>query len=131
MIRGKYKNCPYGLPITKACNSIGGIVNHLIKIDKDSSNQELESNYRVYLSIDEPKKCPFADRTFKEKKSVDCKWNEDVEVLTSGNDMPNGSPLYPHLYVGNSTKSLQSYPLNYYSDDNIRSIYYGLFGLLD
>jgi hypothetical protein len=130
MIRGKNKSCPFGLPIPDACKCIGGSIFSLKKIDKDSSKEDKEENYEVFLSIEQKSECPFADMVFEEKGAVDCKYNPEEYRKLSGNSFVSGSPIYPNLYIGNS-KSYQSYPVNYYSDDNIRSIYYGIISLID
>jgi hypothetical protein len=130
MIRGKNKSCPFGLPIPEACSSIGSSIFSLKKINKESSNSDKEENYEVFLSLDEKSECPFADLILEKKGAVDCKYNPEEYRKLSGNSFVSGSPIYPNLYIGNS-KSYQSYPVNYYSDDNIRSIYYGIISLID
>lgn len=103
----------------------------MTQISKDSDGKaEKEYNYQIFLTTKECGKCPFADLILKDKGAVDCKYNPEDHRKMSGNSFVSGSPIYPNLYIGNS-KSYQSYPVNYYSDDNIRSIYYGLVGLVD
>jgi len=130
MIRGKYKTCPFGLPIPDACKCAGKSVFSMKRIKDDSSKEDKEYNYQVFLSIEEESGCPFADLILEKKDAVDCKYNPEDYRKMSGNSFVSGSPIYPNLYIGNS-KSYQSYPVNYYSDDNIRSIYYGITSLID
>jgi hypothetical protein len=130
MIRGKNKQCPFGLPIPDACKCIGNSIFSLKKINEDSTESDKEENYEVFLSIDEKTECPFADLIMEKRGAVDCKWTPGEHKRLSGNSFVSGSPIYPNLYIGNS-KSYQSYPVNYYSDDNIRSIYYGIISLID
>jgi hypothetical protein len=130
MIRGKYKACPFGLPIPDACKCAGNSVFSMKRIKDDSSKEDKEYNYQVFLSIEEESECPFADLILEKKGAVDCKYNPEDYRKMSGNSFVSGSPIYPNLYIGNS-KSYQSYPVNYYSDDNIRSIYYGIISLID
>lgn len=130
MIRGKNKPCPFGLPIPEACKCIGSSIFSLKRIRPNSSEEEKESNYEVFLSLEEKSECPFADLIMESKGAVDCKWNPEEHRKLSGNSFVSGSPIYPNLYIGNS-KSYQAYPVNYYSDDNIRSIYYGIISLID
>jgi hypothetical protein len=100
------------------------------RIKDDSSKEDKEYNYQVFLSIEEESECPFADLILEKKGAVDCKYNPEDHQKMSGNSFVSGSPIYPNLYIGNS-KSYQSYPVNYYSDDNIRSVYYGIISLID
>jgi len=130
MIRGKYKTCPFGLPIPDACKCAGKSVFSMKRIKDDSSKEDKEYNYQVFLSLEEESECPFADLILEKKDAVDCKYNPEDYKKMSGNSFVSGSPIYPNLYIGNS-KSYQSYPVNYYSDDNIRSIYYGIISLID
>ena len=130
MIRGKYKTCPFGLPIPDACKCAGKSVFSMKRIKDDSSKEDKEYNYQVFLSLEEESECPFADLILEKKDAVDCKYNPEEHSKMSGNSFVSGSPIYPNLYIGNS-KSYQSYPVNYYSDDNIRSIYYGIISLID
>jgi hypothetical protein len=132
MIRGKVKNCPFGLPITDGCKSVGTSIFKMIPIEDGEEESSKEYNYRVYLADAEGghEKCPFADLILEKKEAVECSFGEQINSSTSTNIPLEGSPIYPHLYVGNTTRSLQSYPLPYYSDDNIRTVYYGLISLL-
>ena len=130
MIRGKYKSCPFGLPIPDACKCIGDSIFYLKKINEESSNEDKEYNYQVFLNVEERNACPFADLVLEKNNSVDCKFDQNNYKKMSGNSFVSGSPIYPNLYIGNS-KSYQSYPVNNYSDDNIRNIYYGIISLID
>ena len=134
MIRGKIKNCPFGLPITDGCKSAGNSIFKMIPIESEEDKAHMEYNYRVFLADTDTNgthsQCPFADLILEKKEAVECSFGEQINSSTSTNIPLEGSPIYPHLYVGNTTRSLQSYPLPYYSDDNIRSVYYGLISLL-
>lgn len=132
MIRGKTQNCPFGLPIPDGCKSAGNSIFKMIPVEKDEEEKHSEYNYRVYLADLEENEgpCPYADLVLDKKNAVDCSYNEQINAKNSTNVALQPSPIYPHLYVGNTTRSLQSYPLPYYSDDNIRTVYYGLISLL-
>lgn len=132
MIRGKTKPCPFSLPITEGCKCVGNSVFAMKRITANSTKEEKEFNYQVFLTMDDEDKapCPFADLIMDKKVAVDCKWNPETHQKMSGNAFVSGSPIYPNLYIGNS-KSYQSYPIGNYGDDNIRTIYYGLVGLVD
>lgn len=137
MIRGKTKKCPFGLNITDGCKSAGSHIFKMIPVESSDDEDAKEYNYRVLLavSLDESyenidKECAYADLILEDRNAVDCKYGDQINFGAAGNIPLNGSPIYPHMYVGNTTRSTQSYPLSYYSDDNIRSIYYGLISLL-
>ncbi len=130
MIRGKYKSCPFGLPIPDACKCIGDNILSLKRINEKSSKEDKEYNYQVFLNINEESMCPFADLILEKNNAVDCKFDKENYKKMSGNSFVSGSPIYPNIYIGNS-KSYQSYPVNYYSDDNIRNIYYGIISLIN
>ena len=61
--------------------------------------------------------------------AVDCKYDPDSREIPAGSIAFNGSPYYPHLYVGNTEDPGHGYPLEYNDDDNHRTIYKGLYGL--
>jgi hypothetical protein len=130
MIRGKYKSCPFGLPIPEACKCIGDSIFTLKKISNDSAKEDKEYNYQVFLTIESKEPCPFADLVMDKKGAVDCKYNPEEYKRMSGNSFVSGSPIYPNLYIGNS-KSYQEYPIGRYSDDNSRNIFYGIISLID
>ncbi len=130
MIRGKYKSCPFGLPIPDACKCVGESVLSMNRIKKDSEQGDKDYNYQIFATIKDCGACPFADMILDNQKSVDCKYNPEDYRKMSGNSFVSGSPIYPNIYIGNSN-SYQSYPVNFYSDDNIRSIYYGIASLVD
>ena len=136
MIRGKIKNCPFGLDIAESCKTVGSSIFKMIPIDlSEKSEDATEYNYRVVLaeSLNDdyvPGKCAYADIIMDSENCVDCKYSESGASDVAGNVALNGSPIYPHMYVGNTTRPTESYPQSYYSDDNSRTIYYGLVSLL-
>lgn len=130
MIRGKYKPCPFGLPIPEACKCVGDSIFTLKKISNKSTKEDKEHNYQVFLTLESKEPCPFADLVLDNKDAVDCKYNPEEHKRMSGNSFVSGSPIYPNLYIGNS-KSYQEYPIGRYSDDNSRNIFYGIISLID
>lgn len=143
MIRGKLHKCPFGLSIPIACNNIGGLfkdgksaINSMIPIDpEDSEDAEdiMRHNIDQLFLISKPGRCPYADRIFDEKKSVDCKYDEYSEEIPAGSAGLEGSPNYPHIMVGQMPKAQYGYPKgysDYYADDNSANIYYGIYGLI-
>tara|TARA_A100001011_G_scaffold371841_1_gene429617 strand:+ start:621 stop:1049 length:429 start_codon:yes stop_codon:yes gene_type:complete len=141
MIRGKAHSCPFGLSVPGGCKSAGGFlpesdvpaVSQMTSVDPDSETvqEDVDSNMELLLSIQEPLQCPFADMIFEKKKAVDCKYDEALGSMPAGNVGLNGSPLYPHTFVGNMSEAQYGYPLDYYSDNNeSRNVYYGLYSLI-
>ena len=142
MIRGKIHNCPFGLPVTGGCSFIGGttedgspVIARMTPVDSANSEQEAEDiteyNLEAMMTVSESAACPFADRIYEKKGSVDCKYDERSESMPAGNVGLTGSPLYPHTMVGNMPQAQYGYPLDHYSDDNeSRNIYYGIYSLI-
>lgn len=140
MIRGFLKKCPFGLPIPTACECAGGIakgtelsaIQIMSVIDNDSeyAEEDLEDNLLLLSDIDEPAKCPYAESIFIKNKKVECNFNESNSNLAT-NQLPlNGSPEYPSLMVGNSSIPGFGQPPEDYSDNNNRTVYYGIYSLI-
>jgi len=135
MIRGKTKKCPFGLPITMGCKTAGNAISKMMPLeladDKEGAEEIADDNLELMLMTEEVSKCPFADMILKEKESVDCKYDPKQSTIPAGNVGLTGSPLYPHIMVGNMPEAQYGYPLDYYSDNNeSRNIYYGLYSLV-
>lgn len=143
MIRGKLHKCPFGLSIPFGCKSAGGCASNdsaaislmqpISNYDEEYAEEIIENNLDILFLIKEPKKCIYADKIFKNSKSVDCKFDEEGKEIAVGIDGLNGSPNYPHIMVGQMPKAQYSYPKeynDYYSDDNNTNIYYGIYSLI-
>ena len=141
MIRGKSKACPFGLPIAYGCKCAGGSIDGNVSAislmrpisnsDEDLAIEIIEDNWEHLDLISDAKKCPYADRIMTDESSVDCKYDPELNIIPAGNISFNGSPYYPHLYVGNTERPGYGYPLEYSSDDNeSRTIYQGLYSLI-
>ena len=90
-------------------------------------------NLDLLFLLDEPARCPYADKIMDNGKSVDCKYDKDGKETPIGIDGLNGSPNYPHSMIGQMPKAQYSYPKeynDYYSDDNNTNIYYGIYSLI-
>tara|TARA_Y100001970_G_C14159421_1_gene817605 strand:- start:1145 stop:1579 length:435 start_codon:yes stop_codon:yes gene_type:complete len=143
MIRGKTKICPFGLAIPNGCMSAGGLSEedevaviakmvplHYAKTEEDR-DKILEDNLEELLLAEGPEQCPFADRVFEDRSAVDCKFDENGQSAPAGSAGLNGSPMYPHIMIGNMPKAQYGYPINYYSDDNENTnVYYGIYSLI-
>ena len=121
MIRGNNKKCPFGLSIPDGCKCIGGLESQMITT-KDSDFAAIEHNKEMALLG--RGHCKYANIIFEKKNLVNCSFSEQGEQAS--NIPLDGSPNYPHIYIGNETRATGTYPEPYYPDDNIRSIYYGL-----
>jgi hypothetical protein len=143
MIRGNLKKCPFGLPVIDGCKIAGGVIGDsnrpaifdMAPLDMADTEEEAaemaDNNLEVMLMVEEYAKCPFADVIFEKKKTVDCKYDPKQSTIPAGNVGLNGSPLYPHIMIGNMPEAQYGYPLDYYSDNNeSRNIYYGLYSLV-
>lgn len=144
MIRGKLHKCPFGLSIPFGCKSAGGclpdsdtsvikFMQPVIELSDDDLDEAIENNLDLLLLIEEPSTCIYADKIMEDKKSVDCKFDEDGKEVAVGIDGINGSPEYPHIMIGQAPKAQYSYPKeynDYYSDDNNTNIYYGIYSLI-
>ena len=143
MIRGKTKGCPFGLSIPGGCLSAGGasIEDEVVAISRmvplsyakneEQAEKILEDNLEELLLIESPAACPFSDRVYESRAVVDCKFDENSDSAPAGSAGLNGSPLYPHMMIGNMPKPQYGYPINYYSDDNeSTNVYYGLYSLI-
>ena len=144
MIRGKLHKCPFGLKIPFGCKSAGGCLkdsdtpaaNFMVPLN-DLKDEELDDamtyNLDLLFLLDEPARCPYADKIMDIGKSVDCKYDKDGKETPIGIDGLNGSPNYPHIMIGQMPKAQYSYPKeynDYYSDDNNTNIYYGIYSLI-
>ena len=143
MIRGKTTRCPFGLPVAAGCKIAGGVAKDSKKSailsmtpleaadNKEDAREIADNNLEIMLMVEEYSKCPFADMIFEEKDSVDCKYDSKQSAIPAGNVGLNGSPLYPHIMIGNMPEAQYGYPLDYYSDNNeSRNVYYGLYSLI-
>ena len=143
MIRGKTNICPFGLPIVDGCKMAGGPAGesgsaaildmHPLEAaeSKEEAKEIADNNLEIMLMVEEYSRCPFADMVFEEKKSVDCKYDPKQSTIPAGNVGLNGSPLYPHIMMGNMPEAQYGYPLDYYSDNNeSRNVYYGIYSLV-
>lgn len=143
MIRGKTKICPFGLSVPGGCLSAGGpssedespVISKMVPLEyaKDKASREdiVKDNLEEFFMLESPERCPFADRIFEEREGVDCKFDEQTGQMPAGSAGINGSPIYPHITIGDSTKPQYGYPVNQYSDDNENtSVYYGIYSLI-
>jgi len=131
MIRGKARPCPFGLPIPDGCNCVGNSIKFMAVVPDDEDEAEEVKEYNRSLLFNQisgaSEQCPYADLILDKKDSVDCKYDKENGVQPAGNLGLNGSPLYPHTFVGEMGKTQYSnFPEHGYRDDNISNTYQGL-----
>jgi hypothetical protein len=111
------------------------VISNMVPLDYAEDDEQkrilLEDNLEEMLLAETPEKCPFADRIYDDKDAVDCKFDENQKSAPAGSAGLNGSPMYPHIMIGNMPKAQYGYPINYYSDDNENTdVYYGIYSLI-
>lgn len=139
MIRGLLKKCPFGLPIPIGCKCAGGIadgvevsaISLMTPIDYDSEESEelLNQNLEALEQVIEPEICQYAD-SISDSGKVDCKFDDQNPNFVSNQFSLNGSPEYPALTIGNSPSPGFGQPPHDYSDNNNRTVYYGIYSLI-
>lgn len=140
MIRGALNSCPFGLPITKGCKCAGGMADGTevsaislmtpVYPDMEDSDEILKDNLEALDQVIEPKICPYADHIYNKREKVDCKFDSNHPNFSSQQFSLNGSPEYPALTVGNSPSPGFGQPPHDYSDNNNRTVYYGIYSLI-
>jgi len=144
MIRGKLHKCPFGLKVPFGCKNAGGcpedsnskaadLMIPLHDLEGDELERAAQYNLDLLFLVDEPKKCPYADKIMDDRKSVDCKYDKEGKETAVGIDGINSGKDYPHIMVGQSAKTQYGQPKeynDYYSDDNNTNIYYGIYSLI-
>jgi len=134
IIRGNdLRECPFGLPITKACRYVGKSIHRMAPLDSAETKEERKkiksANKIVYVYHKTGDRCPYADKILESKDKVDCDFGDTGEGFRS---VPfRGSPLYPQTFSGIGLDGLHSYPLGFYADNaESRNLFFGLFSLL-
>jgi hypothetical protein len=140
LIRGLLQKCPFGLPIPRACKCAGGLADGVdvaaielmspIDWNSESAQDDLEDNLEALDQVVSPKQCPYVDRLFTDSKKVDCKFNEVNADFVSNQFPLNGSPEYPSVMIGNTSIPGFGQPPHDYSDNNNRTVYYGIYSLI-
>ena len=108
MIRGKLKECPFGLPITEACINIGAVsdngnkvIDSLVQIESAKSKKDkaqiIEDNMDILLLIDNGYRCPYSNKIYEDKGSVDCRLEDNQTKSLSGDVGITGSSIYPYI----------------------------------
>lgn len=128
--------CPFGLPISYACKSVGELIYKMAPLDMlgpDSSDEEkqeiAEANKHLLRWKASGQRCPFAGKLFEERpKVVECSWGDNAHE--TGGGALKGSPFFWRMFSGTGLDGLYTYPLGYYTDNSIdRGLYYGPFSI--
>lgn len=131
VIRGDgLRDCPFGLDIPNACESVGAAINRMAPlINAEDSEKLTKANKLVYLYHKENKKCPFAAKILDNYNKVDCDYGDTAQGY--GDPSWQGSPLYIQTFNGLDASGLNSQPLGFYAqNDPSRNMFFGLFSLL-
>lgn len=102
IIRGEtVANCPYGLPIIEACDSVGDIISTMQSLEsveeKDMQNVA-RKNKIIYFTQKLDERCPFANEVLKKFDRVDCSFSDTA--AGEGAHYLTPSPLYPRTFIG-------------------------------
>ncbi len=133
-IRGadKSKRCPFGLPITLACNNAGDSVTHMCPLEsvpEEKRERVALADRRVYLYHKTGHRCLYAVNVMDEAQAVNCDFG-DVGQGMQGPAFA-GSPLYTQTFSGVGLDGLYAFPMGFYADNNeSRNLFQGLFSLL-
>lgn len=125
--------CPFGLPITDACNCAGKSVDRMSPLsivnDENKKKALTRANKLVYIYHKTGESCPYADKVLDNFGKVDCDFGDTGQRQKS---VPyRGSPLYPQTFNGIGLDGLHGYPLGYYGDNQeSRNLFFGLFSFL-
>lgn len=128
------KRCPFGLPITKACEHAGDSIRHMTPLEmvngEEKQAQAIKANKRVYLYTRDDKRCSFAANIMEDYNSVNCNYGDNAEGVPLPQAL-EGSPLYAQTFSGIGLDGLYAFPLGFYADNNTsRNLFTGLFSLV-
>lgn len=126
------KKCPFGLPITTACEHAGNSVTHMCPlpmVEADKQDVIKLANARVYIYYKTGERCIYAANIIENKQSVNCDFGDTAAGMHGPPMM--GSPLYAQTFAGVGLDALYSYPLGFYADNSAsRNLFEGLFSLI-
>lgn len=124
--------CPFGLPITLACNHAGDSVTHMCPLStmpKEKREPIKKANKRVYIYYKTDSRCIYAANVLDKHNAVNCNFGDTAAGMHSPTF--SGSPLYPQTFSGIGLDGLYAFPLGFYADNNeSRNLFQGLFSLV-
>lgn len=132
VIRGSgIRECPFGLPITTACQTAGDAVTRMQPLDEVSPKKRdacKTANRRIFRHYANGTQCPFADSIVDSKNVVNCDYGDAAEGVHSV-ALP-ASPSYPRVFNGLWPTGLFAYPVNFYQDNyESRQIFSGIYSI--
>ena len=102
------RGCPFGLPITEACEYAGDSIHRMAPLqavpEEEKKELLVKANMVVYTYHKTGKRCPYADKLLPKHDKVDCDFGDTGQGQRS---VPyRGSPLYTHclLYTSPSPR---------------------------
>lgn len=138
VIRSEYE-CPFGLPIVEACQSIGDIWKNLAPVEliedseiNDKEREDLKKvNLDIYSKIKNKSRCPFAEKMFLDKNMVNCELEDYLQEKSKKNLPLNKEDLLKHINPIGMYDNVYTYPIASWSDygDVLRNNYYGIYNL--
>lgn len=131
-IRGSgVRECPFGLPVTLACKSVGDAINRMQPLDEIASDKQdicKRDNRRIFRHYADGNKCPFADSIVEHRNVVNCDYGDSAAGIKEV-ALP-ASPSYPRIFNGLWPTGLFAYPVNFYSDNyESRQIFAGIYSI--
>ena len=129
----KEKKCPFGLPITIACQHAGNSVTYMCPLDAVETEEEKKkvekANKRVYIWYKENQRCLYAHNIIESKDVVNCDYGDVGEGMKT--PAFAGSPMYAQTFSGIGLDGLYAYPLGFYADNNeSRNLFKGIISLV-
>jgi len=126
------RRCPFGLPITEACEHAGSSVTHMCPLEAVSGEQKEKvekANRRVYIYYKDNNRCLYAANVVRNLKAVNCDFGDTAQGMHAPAMV--GSPLYAQTFSGIGLDGLYAFPLGFYADNNeSRNLFQGLFSLV-
>jgi len=126
------RRCPFGLPITEACQYAGASVTHMCPLEavSDRQREQVEkANQRVYIYHKDGNRCIYAANVIEKLKAVNCDFGDTAQGMHA--PAISGSPLYAQTFSGIGLDGLYAFPLGFYADNNeSRNLFTGLFSLV-
>lgn len=120
------RRCPFGLPITQACENAGTSVLQMAPLYDDEDSETIEkTNKRIYVYQKTGSRCVFAEDIMEDQNAVNCDWGDNAEGLH--HVVPPSVSYYPRLF---NNSDLYSYPTYTYYDRPNYGGFYSLFPLL-
>lgn len=125
-------SCPFGLPITQACENAGNSVSRMCPLSMIEENKKeliKMANARVYVYYKTGARCLYAANIMKNQEATNCDFGDSAAGMHAPQMM--GSPLYTQTFAGVGLDGLYAYPLGFYADNNqSRNLFEGLFSLV-